>query len=59
MPFKSKAQEKYFYAQEGKGKFSPDMVEEWQSSTKNAKSLPERLHKRNKKVKNKKRGEET
>jgi hypothetical protein len=52
VPFKSKAQEKFFYANEGK-KFSPAMVNEWSSATKaegGTKALPARLHERNRRV---------
>jgi hypothetical protein len=45
MPFKSKAQRRFFYDQARKGLIPWDTVEEWERETK-GKSLPERARKK-------------
>lgn len=43
MPWKSKAQMRKFFVLNREGKISDDQLNEWKSSTKNPKSLPERV----------------
>lgn len=43
MPFKSKAQRRYFHAAADKGKISEDTVKEWEKKTKG--KLPEKVEK--------------
>jgi hypothetical protein len=40
MPFQSEAQRRLFHAKENRGEISHKTVHEWESSTKNKKSLP-------------------
>lgn len=50
MPFKSKAQEKWMYANK------PSMAKKWSAHTKNEKSLPEKVHRSSAKASAKKLG---
>ena len=43
MPFKSKAQEKLFFAKEERGELPKGKAEEWAHETKNIKALPEHV----------------
>jgi hypothetical protein len=45
MPFKSKAQEKLFFAKEERGELPKGTAEEWAHKTKNIKKLPEHVKK--------------
>jgi hypothetical protein len=53
MPFKSKAQQKLFFAKEARGELPKGKAEEWAKETPNIKNLPEKLGK--KKTKSKKK----
>jgi len=48
MPFKSKAQMRYFFWAEKKGKLPKGTAKKWAEETKNIKSLPERKKKTSK-----------
>lgn len=43
MPFKSKAQERLFFAKEARGELPKGTAKRWLKHTKNKKKLPERL----------------
>lgn len=43
MPFKSKAQERLFWAKVGKGEISKEKAEEWEAETPNRAKLPEKV----------------
>jgi hypothetical protein len=45
MPYKSKAQEKLFFAKEAKGELPKGTAKEWAHETKNIKKLPEHVKK--------------
>lgn len=46
MPFKSKAQQKYMFAAEGRGDLPKGTAKRWAHHTKNIKKLPEHKQKR-------------
>ena len=50
MPYKSKAQERYFHYAESSGKIAPKVVKEFDKASK-GKSLPEHVKEHNKAVK--------
>jgi len=45
VPFKSKAQERLFWAKVGRGEISKEKAEEWEAETPNRAKLPERVKK--------------
>jgi len=48
MPFESKAQRGFFYAQKARGEFSAKMVSKWERHTPKGAKLPEHVKKRRK-----------
>lgn len=50
MPFKSKAQQRFFFAAEERGNLPKGTARRWAKETSNMKSLPERINKEKKKA---------